>query len=53
MMDLRVSFPMFTILFCLICIISGIKGLNNGLGRTPPMGWNSWNRVNIYCGVNV
>ena len=24
--------------------------LNNGLGRTPPMGWNSWNR--FHCNIS-
>ncbi|RIA90982.1 Glycoside Hydrolase Family 27 protein [Glomus cerebriforme] len=41
---------MFTTLFCLICVIIGVNGLNNGLGRTPPMGWNSWNKFN--CTIN-
>lgn len=26
------------------------KLLENGLGRTPPMGWNSWNH--FHCGIN-
>jgi hypothetical protein len=42
------------VLLCVICIINGINGLNNGVGRTPPMGWNSWNRVgNFHYWINV
>jgi len=25
-------------------ILNSLKCLDNGLGRTPPMGWNSWNK---------
>lgn len=25
-------------------------GLDNGLGKTPPMGWNSWNKFG--CNIN-
>jgi len=24
-------------------IVSAVFALDNGLGKTPPMGWNSWN----------
>jgi alpha-galactosidase len=27
-----------------------VKALNNGLGLTPPMGWNTWNKY--YCNIN-
>lgn len=34
----------------LLCVaVSGVHGIDNGLGRTPPMGWRSWN---LY-GANV
>ena len=35
------------ILLCVVCVVLTIAGtsygLNNGLGQTPQMGWNSWN----------
>jgi alpha-galactosidase len=39
------------VIFVLICleIIIGM-GLDNGLGLTPPMGWNSWNKFG--CNIN-
>ena len=27
-----------------------VAGMQNGLGLTPPMGWNTWNRY--YCDIN-
>ena len=36
------------IIFALICI--AVISLDNGVGRTPPMGWNSWNRFG--CNIN-
>lgn len=30
--------------------ISLTTALQNGLGLTPPMGWNTWNRY--YCDIN-
>ena len=30
----------------LVCVWT----LDNGLGRTPPMGWNSWNHYG--CNIN-
>ncbi len=42
----RVSLPIFFTLFYVIYIvIDGANGLDNRVGRTPLMGWNSWNRV--------
>ena len=32
------------------CLASLITCLDNGLGLTPPMGWNSWNRFG--CNIN-
>ena len=30
--------------FFLICSLSLVLSLDNGVGLTPPMGWNSWNK---------
>ena len=30
-------------LLIFMCIFHATKSLDNGLGRTPQMGWNSWN----------
>ncbi|EXX68266.1 uncharacterized protein OCT59_013002 [Rhizophagus irregularis] len=49
-MGLKFSLQVFITLFCVIYVINGINGLDNGLGRTPPMGWNSWNR--FHCNIN-
>ena len=32
------------------CYAKDCEGLENGLARTPPMGWNSWNRFG--CNIN-
>ncbi|CAG8543090.1 4716_t:CDS:10 [Acaulospora morrowiae] len=32
------------LLFIITTSFIGVLSLENGLGRTPPMGWNSWNR---------
>ena len=29
---------------------AGVYALSNGLGLTPPMGWNTWNKY--YCDIN-
>ena len=29
---------------CFLLLLSSVAGLENGLGRTPPMGWMSWER---------
>ena len=34
----------------LLVIFILISALDNGVGRTPPMGWNAWNRYN--CNIN-
>ena len=36
------------LLFPYTCL--GLLGLDNGLGRTPQMGWNSWNH--FHCNIN-
>src|SRR4029079_3679293 len=47
-----------TVVFLSICLVSNLPSMNcpanaftidNGLARTPPMGWNSWNKF----GCNV
>lgn len=41
---------MFVQVFLFIfCLVSQAHGLNNGLGLSPPMGWNSWNHY--HCNV--
>lgn len=40
---------MHAILILLLCLLPAL-GLDNGLGRTPPMGWNSWNHFG--CKIN-
>ncbi len=30
-----------------------VKGLDNGLGKTPPMGWNSWNKFGCHINETV
>ncbi len=34
-----------TLFLTIICVT---LGLDNGLGLTPPMGWNSWNKFGCY-----
>ena len=36
--------------FFLIFLFKKISSLNNGLGRTPQMGWNTWNKFG--CNIN-
>ena len=38
------------VIFLAFSLLSGTQSLNNGLARTPQMGWNSWNHFR--CGVN-
>lgn len=37
-------------LLILSILITVVLGLDNGLGKTPPMGWNSWNKFG--CNIN-
>lgn len=37
------------VLASVLCAL-GCLALDNGLGRTPQMGWNSWNH--FHCGIN-
>ena len=38
------------ILIVILSIIGLISPLDNGVGLTPPMGWNSWNKFG--CAIN-
>lgn len=43
--------------FLLLCVwlaLGVVSGLENGLARTPPMGWNTWNlfSCNTNCTTN-
>ena len=42
-----------TVLFaaCAFCVAPKLSALDNGLARTPPMGWNSWNKFS--CNVSA
>lgn len=33
-----------------IVVLQLVLAVDNGMGRTPPMGWNSWNRFG--CNIN-
>ena len=37
-------------LFAIIALLAIVLALDNGLGKTPPMGWNSWNK--FHCDIN-
>jgi alpha-galactosidase len=37
-------------LFVLALVLVFAFALDNGVGRTPPMGWNSWNHFG--CNIN-
>lgn len=39
------------VLACLSTLAAPLQALDNGLARTPPMGWNSWNHFRCN-GVN-
>lgn len=37
--------------FIIVLLLVGLAtSLDNGLGKTPPMGWNSWNK--FHCNIN-
>jgi len=38
------------VLLLMLLLIENSKELNNGLGLTPQMGWNSWNH--FHCNIN-
>ena len=37
-------------IFPLLFLLPLIKALDNGLGLTPPLGWNTWNK--FHCDIN-
>ncbi len=37
-------------LLAILALVTIVLTLDNGLGKTPPMGWNSWNKFN--CNIN-
>ena len=41
---------MKVLLLCIVFCAVGTLALDNGLARTPQMGWNSWNHY--HCGIN-
>ena len=43
---------MFAAIFCpiLLFLFATAYGLDNGLARTPPMGWMSW--AKFYCEID-
>jgi alpha-galactosidase len=38
------------ILLLILVVVLPSFAIDNGLGKTPPMGWNSWNRFG--CNIN-
>ncbi len=44
------KFPLFAVSVLALYAPSGMRALDNGLARTPPMGWNSWNK--FQCNVS-
>jgi alpha-galactosidase len=40
----RTLFLSLALFLTLLCIPSKLHALDNGLARTPPMGWNTWNK---------
>jgi hypothetical protein len=42
--------PRFCFLVYLLLFAAALPALDDGLARTPPMGWNSWNKIG--CNVN-
>jgi hypothetical protein len=47
---ISISFCRFMIMIVFCILIVATIALDNGLGKTPPMGWNSWNR--FHCDIN-
>lgn len=40
----------FVLLWTLVVVVAGRSDNNNGVGKTPPMGWNPWNLFG--CGID-
>jgi alpha-galactosidase len=38
------------ILLSILILVGHVTTLDNGVGLTPPMGWNSWNKFG--CSIN-
>ena len=49
MIDYLLTIVSMKWLFVLTLLVA-VLALDNGLGRTPPMGWNSWNK--FHCNIN-
>jgi len=45
-----ISSPLLLLLIVCACSLPFSAALDNGLGLTPQMGWNSWNR--FYCNIS-
>lgn len=43
----------YMIFFFIFIQISLVYCLDNGLGKTPPMGWNSWNKFGCHINETV
>jgi alpha-galactosidase len=44
------AYPSVSKLLTLALLFGSLKALDNGLGLTPAMGWNSWNKYG--CDIN-
>ena len=40
-------------LLLLLALLSVVSGLDNGLGKTPPMNWSPWNHFTIHATAEV
>jgi hypothetical protein len=47
--SMRHIFTLLATVLAITCTIH-VSALDNGLGRTPQLGWNSWNR--FACNIN-
>ena len=47
----RMKAKLMKTLLVFVCVVCTTKSLDNGLGRTPQMGWNSWNHFR--CSINA
>ena len=45
-----IQLPGCMMIWYLLIFVQIALSLDNGVGLTPPMGWNSWNRYN--CNIN-
>ena len=39
--------------FAVALLLSSVNALDNGLGKVPAMGWNSWNKFNCFINETV